>query len=433
MTEPWSSAQVAAAAPDAASLSAARGLATKWTDTGRTDTALWGSCGGSGKNPYLAAVDLTGPAYRCSCPSRKFPCKHAVSLLLRWSDGAVPAADAPGFVTDWLATREARAAATSTASAQAAPAESTPDPASTERRLERISAGLDELDRWLTDRIVAGLGSVAHDTAAYDAIAARMVDAQAPGVAASLRALPALVATDPDWPAPLLAAYGRLHLLIRAFRDRDRLPEPLNRSVQTHLGIPVRADEVRAQPAVRDRWQVLAVRAAEEGRLVARRTWLRGRDSGRWALLLDFAHGSAQFSTAAKIPGTIVDADVHYYPGAAPLRAHLGTQHCAPEPFTTLPGATDPAAALDGYTAALAGDPWIRSWPMLLADVAPTVTAGTWHVVDRAGRALPVGDDTARWQLLAVSGGHPVTVCGDWDGTALQPASVFDAGTVISL
>lgn len=70
---------------------------------------------------------------------------------------------------------------------------------------------------------------------------------------------------------------------------------------------------------------------------------------------------------------------------------------------------------------------------MLLADVTPTVTAGTWQVVDRTGRALPVGgDDTARWQLLAVSGGHPVTVCGDWDGTALLPVSVFDAGAVIA-
>ncbi|MDH6680277.1 hypothetical protein M2284_004503 [Rhodococcus sp. LBL1] len=428
MTEPWSPAQVAAAAPDPASLTAARGLASKWTDTGRTDTALWGSCGGSGANPYLAAVDLTGPAYRCSCPSRKFPCKHAVSLLLRWADGAVPVAEAPEFVTDWIATREARAAAT-----PAAPTKATPDPATAERRTERISAGLDELDRWLTDRIVAGLGSVPHDDAAYDAIAARMVDAQAPGVASTLRSLPSLVATDPDWPAPLLTEYARLHLLVRAFRDRDRLPEPLNRSVQTHLGVPVRADEVRTEPAVRDRWQVLAVRTTDEGRLVTRRVWLRGRDSGRWALLLDFAHGSAQFTTAAPIPGTLVDADLHFYPGAAPLRAQLGTQHAAPEPFTTLPDATDPATALAGYAAALAADPWIRSWPMLLADVTPSVTAGTWQVVDRTGRALPVGgDDAARWQLLAVSGGHPVTVCGDWDGTALLPVSVFDAGAVIA-
>lgn len=427
MTAPWSPAQIAAVAPDAASLAAARALASKWTDTGRTDTELWGSCGGSGKNAYSTVVDLTGPTYRCSCPSRKFPCKHAVGLLLRWADGVVPVADAPEFVTDRLVTRARRAAAPAP-SAKAAPA-----PATGERRTERMVAGLDELERWLIDRVVAGLGSVPHDAATYDAIAARMVDAQAPGAAATLRSLPTLVATDPDWPGPLLTEYARLHLLIRAFRDRDRLPEPLNRSVQTHLGVPVRADDVRAEPPVRDRWQVLAVRTAGEGRLVTRRAWLCGRNSGRWALLLDFAHGNAQFATAAPLPGTIVDADLHFYPSAAPLRALLGARHAAAEPFTTLPGVTDLDTALAGYAAALAADPWIRSWPMLLADVTPTVTADGWHVVDRSGRALPVGgDDTARWQLLAVSGGHPVTVCGEWDGTALLPASVFDAGTVIA-
>ncbi len=400
-------------------------MSSKWSDLGCDGSALWGSCRGSGKAPYLAAVDLTGPAYRCSCPSRKFPCKHAVGLLLCWSEGRIPTGAAPEFVTEWIAGRAARATAKPAVDA-------TPDPATVERRTDRIAAGLGELERWLTDRITAGLGSVTHDTATYDAIAARMVDAQAPGVAATLRSLPALVASDPDWPAPLLAAYARLHLLIRAFRDRDRLPDDLNVTVATHLGVPVRADDVRARPSVRDHWQVLAVRTAEEGRLLARRAWLLGRDSGRWALLLDFAHGSAQFATAAPIPGTIVDADLHFHPGAAPLRALLGTQHGAPQPCPT-PPATDLDTALDGYAGALAADPWLRSWPMLLADVTPTVTGGVWHVVDRAGRALPVGgDDAARWRLLAVSGGQPVTVCGTWDGTALIPVSVFDAAAVVS-
>nr|WP_279163542.1 SWIM zinc finger family protein [Rhodococcus erythropolis] len=35
-------------------------------------------------------VDLRGPAYKCSCPSRKFPCKHALGLLVEWSEGRVP-------------------------------------------------------------------------------------------------------------------------------------------------------------------------------------------------------------------------------------------------------------------------------------------------------------------------------------------------------
>ncbi|MGH3171654.1 MAG: SWIM zinc finger family protein, partial [Trebonia sp.] len=68
-------------APDGSSARAARGLAkaAPWTGTGATDDAVWGLCQGSGANPYQTVVDLTGPAYKCSCPSRKFPCKHGLA------------------------------------------------------------------------------------------------------------------------------------------------------------------------------------------------------------------------------------------------------------------------------------------------------------------------------------------------------------------
>jgi SWIM zinc finger len=54
---------------------------------------VWGLCAGSGKRPYQTVVDLTGPAYKCSCPSRKFPCKHALALLLNWADDGAPVFD----------------------------------------------------------------------------------------------------------------------------------------------------------------------------------------------------------------------------------------------------------------------------------------------------------------------------------------------------
>src|SRR6478609_1137493 len=114
----WTQKAVEDAAPDASSLTAARKLAIPgpWSQTGSTDTLLWGKCQGSGKTPYQVSIDLTGPAYRCSCPSRKFPCKHALALLLLWVDGrgTIPdAADAAVFAGDWAAQRAAKAAAAS--------------------------------------------------------------------------------------------------------------------------------------------------------------------------------------------------------------------------------------------------------------------------------------------------------------------------------
>ncbi len=48
------------------------------------ETLLFGSCAGSGKDPYVCSVDFIDnekPIARCNCPSRQLPCKHAVGLL----------------------------------------------------------------------------------------------------------------------------------------------------------------------------------------------------------------------------------------------------------------------------------------------------------------------------------------------------------------
>lgn len=80
---PWSAEQVTALAPDAQVSKAGLKLAAPgtWSGPGTDGTLLWGAARGSGKNPYKVCVDLTGPAFTCSCPSRKIPCKHTIGLL----------------------------------------------------------------------------------------------------------------------------------------------------------------------------------------------------------------------------------------------------------------------------------------------------------------------------------------------------------------
>src|SRR6187399_468059 len=117
----WSLQAVEKAAPDAASLAAGRKLATPgpWSELGSNETLVWGRCQGSGKTPYQVSIDLTGPAYRCSCPSRKFPCKHAIALLLLWvaGDGSVAdAAEGADFAQAWAETRAQRSAQRATRS-----------------------------------------------------------------------------------------------------------------------------------------------------------------------------------------------------------------------------------------------------------------------------------------------------------------------------
>ncbi|WP_433658663.1 SWIM zinc finger family protein [Nocardia sp. CA-128927] len=429
----WSEDQVTALAPDASSLSAARKLASRWRGAGQHDIALWGLCQGSGAKPYQTIIDLSGPAYKCSCPSRKFPCKHALSLLLEWAAGRVE--DAPAiadFAASWIGGRIARATKPA-----AEGSTRTSNPATAEQRRVRVTAGLAELDVWLGDQVRTGLAQTDRSFRAFEAIAARMVDAQAPGVASTLRQLPTAVVTRADWPEVVLREYARLHLLIAAHRRLDELTPELSASVRAHVGYPNPAEAVRTEPAVRDRWMVLGVRITEDERLYTRRTWLYGRESRRWALVVDHSFGSPGFPADVPPLGLLADADLHYYPGAAPLRALWGERHGAAEPFTTLPTDHDlpgtVAAALADHAAALGADPWLRGWPVLLVDVVPVYTESGWYIAESDGTALPVAPTEQPWRLLGVSGGHPVTVAAEWTVEGLVPVSVFSTGDVIDL
>src|SRR5215469_5285139 len=127
--------QVLAMAPDAAAARAGQGQAVlvKWPVLGHDERAAWGECQGSGAAPYRCQAALADGAARCSCPSRKFPCKHALGLLLLLADGAVPEATCPDWVAEWLATRSDRQARTSAAAEGGRP-DGLADPQAKQRR-----------------------------------------------------------------------------------------------------------------------------------------------------------------------------------------------------------------------------------------------------------------------------------------------------------
>ena len=90
MTVTWTTETVLTLAPDPASAKAGQGLASarKWASLGSGEGLIWGECQGSGASPYQTKCDLSGPAFSCSCPSRKFPCKHGLGLMLIWASAA---------------------------------------------------------------------------------------------------------------------------------------------------------------------------------------------------------------------------------------------------------------------------------------------------------------------------------------------------------
>src|SRR5437879_5172253 len=80
----WTGEQVLARASDAAAAKSGAELAQarKWLRLGRSERAAWGECQGSAATPYQTMVDLSDGLSRCTCPSRKRPCKHSLGLFL---------------------------------------------------------------------------------------------------------------------------------------------------------------------------------------------------------------------------------------------------------------------------------------------------------------------------------------------------------------
>jgi hypothetical protein len=74
-------------APNAAAIKNGWGLVKKnqfvILNKSEDGSLLFGECKGSGSSHYLTSVDFINevPTARCSCPSRQFPCKHALGLM----------------------------------------------------------------------------------------------------------------------------------------------------------------------------------------------------------------------------------------------------------------------------------------------------------------------------------------------------------------
>lgn len=429
----WTHEQVTKLAPDSSSLNAARRLAVPgpWSDAGASETLLWGKCQGSGKTPYQVSVDLTGPAFRCSCPSRKFPCKHALALMLLWVDGqgTIPdTADPSAFAGEWAAQRAAKAVATASK-----PEKKPPDPAAQARRLEErlalMDGGMADFALWLGDLMRGGTAAARHQPYSWwDGTAARLVDAQLPGLAEQVRTVASEVRQRDDWADLLLTVAGRWWTATHAWSGRESLTEHEMGDLRAFIGWPYSTEEVKAADAVTDRWLVLGAHRSDDGRLQQQRTWLWGETSHETLQVLDFAAGG-QPLPVARVVGSVLQATVARYPGTTSRRARFVDDPLPVGDAGGLPAGGDVEDALATAARAWAVNAWAARVPVVLADVQISAS----HLVDKAERSLPLLRGTEPWLGMAVSGGSPVSVFAEVEEQGLRPLSVAIDGKLVSL
>ncbi len=383
---------------------------------------------------YGVVVHLEKNTLYCTCSFHPKPCLHAQALQALFArEGTSSFAaqqECPGWV---LALLKGQPTAIGPVSRDEQNAVAKQHRRSD--RLDRAAHGLEDLELWLHDTMRRGLATlVAEDAAAFAHIASRMADASLPGLSRTLRLLGQVSLNRPDWAERTLEVLAQCYLAVRAFRQRDEMTDAFLVDLQTFLGISMRRDEVLATgERASDDWMVLARKEEPlEDSNQVRRTWLFGLRTRRMALLLDFDFARQGFPPGFE-PGTVQQGLLAYYPSAWPQRALVpdGLTHLE-SPVERMEGLNRLEDLANVYAAALAANPWLTHFPAALSDVVPLVENDRFYLCDGDGEMLPLSVlHNTGWQLLALSGGQPVAVFGEWDGAVLVPLSVVADGRFV--
>lgn len=439
---------VAALAPDQASLKAASKLmkAAKWPirQMNETSNLVWGECQGSGANPYLTVFDLSDHGYKCTCPSRKFPCKHALALMWMYAESPTEfetAGDVPQWVTDWLGRRRktagTKADTPSTAGkdislARVEEPEKAQDPkviarkeAAAKKRAEDTEAAIMgatvDLETWIEDQLRTGLGTLMNDLSGRcRAIAARMVDGKAGALAGRLDEIPGLVMALPGEERldALMGCLSKLIILARAYRINPKSPE-----IRRAIGTSETAEAVLKNPdalRLKSTWEVVGEQiTTRRDDLVRHATWLLnlGGNGPKFALLLDYFPASLGRRSGAFANGDQFTAELVFYPGKAPLRALIDERTgCDPVAWPTADAT--PLADAARFETLL---PWSEIAPVLLPagriGLSPKGTA--WWIAADGDLALPID----QMPTDAVTGMVLEKTAALWNGTRLSVLS----------
>lgn len=455
----WPRAQVIALASRASTWTAALALVdpSVWLGLGSDDVAVWGRFRGTAAEPYDVVAHHGALRSRCTCPSSLRPCKHVLALLALWSDGIVPDCSddrVPAAVREWCSTISVPSAVTPASVLSrtghdgvehadvSEPAAAAPSPEPAERtgperlradRVVRMQGGLDDLLRWIDDAVRAGLARPEYrEPATFDALAARLVDAQLGGLANRVRRL--RPSSAPDAHDELLAEIALWHLLASAGVERDTLDDDLRDSVDIALGWQVRQADVLSSPAETDDWVVMGRSDRREDRIDVRRTWLRGTTSGRWAVLLSFAATDTGLDDTYAV-GACWPADLHRYPGRCATRALVGRVH---GPVVDAPGPRPGGSVAEVCRLigeAVTDEPWAERVPVHVRAGVGRVD-GTWYLTDSTG-AVPLAPESARVAgvgvLLACAAEGPVDLTAEWTPHGFVPLAVHLADRVVDI
>ena len=438
----WTTEQVLSFAPDEGT--AKRGKSTaklnKWQLIEKNDRAIWGECKGSGSRPYQTGVDMNGPAFKCSCPVRKPPCKHVIALMLLHAgfENDFSAAHPPTWMNEWLTKRDERLAkpAEPVVSEEEIQKKLAARRANFLKRVEEMRTGLVDFEIWIKDLIRQGIASVEKESYGFwNDAAARLVDAKAKSASNFIKEIPLLINQSSDWYETVLTRLSDVYTITQAIQNIENLPIPLQHDVLSVAGYTIKKADLLQNEGISDEWQVLGKKesASIDPNVDFRRIWLKGKNTDKYALLLDYSFQGQGYTEHFSV-GTYFQGDLVFFPSNYPLRARVKQLIPQTGYISKFEGAPDFQAFLKDYALAVASNPWLMDTPVLLNQVVPIMREEKLLLLDRNNEIIPLQNrDLIGWQLLALSGGAPISIFGEWTGSELVPLSAWVSDRFVNM
>lgn len=287
--------QVEQIIPDASSAKSAKKLAKlqEWKNiAGTADQWIWGEIQGSAI--YQSAIFLPELKCECSCPSFKRPCKHALALLLVYTehqDQFVIQQDEtaiPDRVQKWR-DKKTKAVEKKEKAAEK-PVDEEARAKREQAREKKIDSGIEALQLWLQDVVNMGLGRLRQQqNEKFRDIQSRLVDAQAGGLVSHLDEFSSAL-YQADWQSRCSFWLAKLQIAVNLWQNRQQLQPELYEEVKQLFGINLPGDI----------WEKIAVQSLNVyalGQVSHELTTARGRYRRQWLwdsvalrdyLLLDF-------------------------------------------------------------------------------------------------------------------------------------------------
>jgi hypothetical protein len=396
--------QILQLAPDSASMKAGKNLAAppNWLSAAYNDRVLWGEIKGSGSKPYLTQIDLQNLAFKCSCPSRKFPCKHGLGLMLLSvvSPASITqSVDEPAWVSDWIDKRQAKAVKSESAEE---PGKVSDEKGREKRELDRIKAveaGISELELVLHDLIRHGLMHLNGLTPDFFSnLAKRMIDAKATGLANRIESLNELKYTisQKETQHLFLRQLAELNFIIRSFRNSEQTDELTRESLKVTIGWNQSAKaliEDRNHETVKDHWLVAGQHVRERDNMKIQTTYFLGKQTRKSAQIIQFSVLNQAMEWLFPIEKEL-EAGLVFFPHVQPFRAALRIRNSTNDPqpadwngFSTL------EAALESHAACLERFPLHFETLCLVEELRTGQVNNRFVALDAQNQFLPLDEE----------------------------------------